>query len=214
MRFNLLSHATMLGTALTTLLGSAASADSIYVGSPSVLEQQVVERQVVTPTHVVIPTETSSTVVEKRVVVPPAASTVIEERSVVSTPAVVERRVVAPAEPDILMKRSVTFGTTKPLVKTTTGATTLESCAAPLFHTRIQNMKDQVNLGLSRGYMSATDASSFGARLEDLKSEADSVVAEGTPKYLSDKLEKRLTGINIEISNAMKPEGRSSVQVH
>ncbi|MBX3077579.1 hypothetical protein KF728_00865 [Candidatus Obscuribacterales bacterium] len=213
MRSNKLSQATVLGAALTTLLGTAAFADSIYVGSPAVVEQQVVERQVVTPAQVVIPTETSSTVVEKRVIVPPATSTVVEEQSVVSTPAVVEQRVVAPAEPDILMKRSVTFGTTKPLVKTTTSAATLESCAAPVFHTRIQNMKDQVNLGLSKGYMSASDASAFGARLEDLKSEADSVVAEGTPKYLSDRLEKRLTGINIEISNAMTPEGRSSVQV-
>lgn len=206
MRSNKLSQATVLGAALTTLLGTAAFADSIYVGSPAVVEQQVVERQVVTPAQVVIPTETSSTVVEKRVIVPPATSTVV-------APAVVEQRVVAPAEPDVLMKRSVTFGTTKPLVKTTTSAATLESCAAPVFHTRIQNMKDQINLGLSKGYMSASDASAFAARLEDLKSEADSVVAEGTPKYLSDKLEKRLTGINIEISNAMTPEGRSSVQV-
>lgn len=207
MRSNRISEATVLGAALATLLGTAAFADSIYVGSPAVVEQQVVERQVVTPAQVVVPTDTTTTVVEKRVVAPTVAPTVVEQRSVVSTPAVVDQ-VIVPAQPDVLMKRSVTFGTTAPAIKTTTSAATLESCAAPVFHTRIQNMKDQVNLGLSKGLLSAENASAFGTRLEDLKSEADSVVAEGTPKNLSDKLEKKLTGINIEISNAMEPGSR------
>jgi hypothetical protein len=202
MHFKTINGATALSAVLAACLGSVALADTIYVQAP-----RAVESQLVVPSQVVIPRQTT-TVVEKQILLPQPAPTVVEERSVISTPTLVEQQVVVPSEPDMVMKRSLTFGTRKPAVTTQSSEVTLQSGPAPVFHRRIQNMKEQVELGLSKGYLSASSANAFTSRLGDLTSEADSVLAEGTPKDLSDRLEKRLTGINIEISNAMSSENQ------
>lgn len=212
MQFNRISNATILGAVLTTLLGTAAFADSIYVESPVSVDRQIMVPSVAVP-------QTSSTVVEKRIVTPatptvvekqvviPTSPTVVEQRSVVSTPAVVDQ-IVVPSQPETIMKRSVTIGTREKPNSVQSTQVTTQTAPAPVFQKRIQNMKEQVDLGVSKGYLSRSNAESFRMRLDSLNSEADSVVAEGTPKDLSDRLEKRLTGINIEISNAMNPESR------
>ena len=203
MQFSKLGGATALGATLSVLLGTAAVADSIYVGSPAVFEQQVV-----TP---------STTVVEERsVLVPQQTSTVVEERSVVypteqvvipSSPAYVERQVFVPSEPETIMKRTMTVGTRKPAVSsTTTTDINMQSAPAPTFARRIELMKEQVDLGLSKGLMSASAANSFRSRLNSLDSEATTVSLAGTPKSLSDSLEQKLTGLNIEIADSMNIE--------
>lgn len=203
MQFSKLGGATALGAAFSMLLGTAALADSIYIGSPSVIEQQVV-----------LP---STTVVEERsVLVPQPTSTVIEERSVSypteqvvipSTPAYVERQVFVPSEPETIMKRTMTVGTRKPAVSSTTSTDiSLQSGPAATFARRIELMKEQVNLGLSKGLMSASAADSFRTRLNSLDSESVTVSLAGTPKSLSDSLEQKLTGLNIEIADSMNPE--------
>lgn len=202
MEFSKLGNATALGAALTVLLGTAALADSIYVSSPAVIEQQVV-----TP---------STTVVEERsVLVPQPSSTTVVERSVLyptepvvipSSPTVVERQVIVPSEPETIMRRTMTVGTRKPAVSSTTTDISLQSAPAPTFARRIELMKEQVDLGLSKGLMSASAADSFRARLNSLDAEAASVSLAGTPKPLSDSLEQKLTGLNIEIADSMNPE--------
>jgi len=202
MQLSKISGATMFGAGLAILIGTAATADTIYVGSPG-----VVEKRVVVPGRVLVPD--STTVIEKHVVVPQPAPTIVEERSVivpqVATPTIVEERVVVPAEPETIMKRSVTIGTRKPAVTTESTEVSLQTGPAPVFHKRIQNMKEQVDLGVTRGLMTSSAADSFKARLDGLRADADSVVAAGTPKDLSDQLERRLNGINIEISDSMSP---------
>ena len=210
MQFNRISDATALGAALAIMLGTAALADTIYVESPAVVNEQLV-----VPGSVLVPATTSTTVVEKRVVTQPAP-TVVEERSVlvpqVSMPAVVEQQILIPAEPTTIMKRTVTVGTTTPTVTTQSTDISLETGPTPVFHKRIQLMREQIDLGLSKGLMSSERGSSFKQRLDSLTSEADSVVAEGTPKDLSDRLERRLNGINIEISNSMNTQLGSTTQ--
>jgi len=104
------------------------------------------------------------------------------------------------------MRRSLTVGTRKPAVSSSTTDISLQTGPAAAFWKRIENMKDQVNLGVSKGMMSSANASSFTSRLDSLSSESKTVFAAGTPKSMSDALEQKLTGINIEISDSMNPE--------
>ena len=202
MQISKLTNAAALGVTLATLLGTAATADSIYVSSPAVIEQQVV-----TP---------RTTVIEERTVsIPQPASTIVEERSVIvpsapvvipSTQTFVGQPVVVQSEPETIMKRTMTVGTRKPANYTKSVDLSLQSGPAPTFSRRIELMKEQVDLGLSKGLMQASAADSFKTRLNSLTSEANTVSAVGTPKPLSDSLEQKLTGLNIEISDAMNVE--------
>ena len=202
MQISKLTDAAALGVTLATLLGTAATADSIYVSSPAVIEQQVV-----------VP---STTVVEERSVsIPQSTQTIVEERSVVvpSTPVVIPstqtfvgQPVVVQSEPETIMKRTMTIGTRKPANCTKAVDISLQSGPAPTFSRRIELMKEQVDLGLSKGLMQASTADSFKARLNSLCSDANAISSVGTPKPLSDSMEQKLTGLNIEISDAMNVE--------
>lgn len=204
MRVTKLTGATVLGATFSVLLGTAALADSIYVGSPAIIEHKVVAPSTtIVEKHSVVLPQPSSTVVEQRSVVYPATPVVIP-----STPVVVEKQVVVPAQPETIMKRTITVGTRKPALGSKTTEISLQSGPYQTFKKRVENMKDQVNLGVSKGLMSSAAADSFSMRLNSLASEAHSVALAGTPKSLSDSLEQKLTGINIEISDAMNPEKR------
>jgi hypothetical protein len=203
MQISRLTNAAALGVTLATLLGTAAKADSIYVSSPVVIEQQLV-----TP---------RTTVVEERTIsIPQPASTIVEQRSVIvpSTPVVIPstqtfvvgQPVLVQSEPETIMKRTMTIGTRKPANSTKSVDISLQSGPAPTFGRRIELMKEQVDLGLSKGLMQSSAADSFKTRLNSLTYEANTVSAVGTPKTLSDSLEQKLTGLNIEISDAMNVE--------
>ncbi len=187
MAFSRFIAAGMCSTVLATLFGSQALADSITIQStPRVIEQ----RSVIVP---------APTVIEERQVVAP----IVEERQVVVPQApIVEEHVVVPG--DTVTRRTTLIESTGPKSSVSSESVVKETNPLPAFHRRLQLMKEQVSEGLSKGLVSTASASSLQSRIDSLMTEADRVLANGTPKDLNDQLETRLNTLNIDIADSMK----------
>jgi hypothetical protein len=76
---------------------------------------------------------------------------------------------------------------------------------------RLKNWSEQVDMGISKGWLTADDAQKFKTRLADLKTLNDSVSGKGYPKADLDAMEKQFTQFNIDLSNtASKPKTSSA----
>jgi hypothetical protein len=67
---------------------------------------------------------------------------------------------------------------------------------------RLKNWSEQIDMGVSKGWLTADEAQKFRKRLDGLKALNDSVSAKGYPKADLDDEEKQFTQYNIDLSNA------------
>ena len=67
---------------------------------------------------------------------------------------------------------------------------------------RLKNWAEQIDIGTTKGWLSADDATKMKARLEELRKLNDSVSSKGYQRADLDDMEKRFTQFNIDLSHA------------
>ena len=77
----------------------------------------------------------------------------------------------------------------------------------PRYGQRLQLIRDQLDKGISRGWINSERASELNRRLLELSNKEVMVRSNGYLKVDCDSFEKQLTGFNIELSHSM--EGHS-----
>lgn len=128
---------------------------------------------------------------------PVVPSTTVIKKTV-STPAVTRIIQTAPAVPAVVPMPLVE---SRRSVETTT---IIDKNKTPEFFKRITLMKEQVDLGLTKGWISTAQGDSFKSKLINLSSMEDDLRAHGFRQPLSDSLEQQITSLNIEITDALK----------
>lgn len=89
---------------------------------------------------------------------------------------------------------------------------------APKFRQRLTNLKDQINLGSSKGWLSSEQIASFNQRHDQVSAFEESVRQKGYQKDDVDKLEQQVTALNDALSQALvagsnskKPEVKPTI---
>jgi hypothetical protein len=67
---------------------------------------------------------------------------------------------------------------------------------------RVKNWGEQIDTGVSKGWLTADDASKFRSRLENLRQLNNSVSSKGYPKADLNDMEKQFNQFNIDLSHA------------
>jgi hypothetical protein len=71
---------------------------------------------------------------------------------------------------------------------------------------RLKNWREQIELGLSRGFLQPTDADKYKAWLDQLTAEDADLSAKGYPKAETDDMEQKFNAFNVDFTNAMQPK--------
>ncbi|MBY0357536.1 MAG: hypothetical protein K2W82_05995 [Candidatus Obscuribacterales bacterium] len=82
----------------------------------------------------------------------------------------------------------------------------------PDYLRRITLMKEQVDLGIAKGWLSAGQADLYKSRLVTLSSMQDDLSAHAFNQVLANELERQLTALNIDITDSMKAYSIGGVQ--
>jgi len=93
------------------------------------------------------------------------------------------------------------------MVRSSSSSSSTETVADTKGHSfkyseRLKNWAEQIDMGTTKGWLSADDATKFKARLEDLRKLNDSVSSKGYQKADLDDMEKQFTQFNIDLSHA------------
>ena len=80
------------------------------------------------------------------------------------------------------------------------------------FVRRLSLMKDQLDLGLSRGWIGPGDAAMFDSRYANLKSQIDLARSQGLTYALGNSLERQLNQFNIDLSQRMSTASAGIIQ--
>ncbi len=75
---------------------------------------------------------------------------------------------------------------------------------------RLKNWSEQIDMGTSKGWLTADEAQKFRTRLDGLRALNDSVSQKGYPRADLDDMEKQFTQYNIDLSNAASKPKTSS----
>lgn len=67
---------------------------------------------------------------------------------------------------------------------------------------RVKNWGEQIDMGISKGWLTADEASTFKTRLDGLRQLNDSISAKGYPRAEQDDMEKQFNTFNIDLSTA------------
>lgn len=117
--------------------------------------------------------------------------TTITKKTVVA-PSIIQTDVTPALTPSVTVRR------------TESSSSVVQSNPLPEYERRLTLMKEQIDLGLSKGWLSAAQADGFKTRLVDLTGMKDNLKSQAFDSILSDSIEKQLTALNIEISDALK----------
>lgn len=82
----------------------------------------------------------------------------------------------------------------------------------PDYLRRITLMKEQVDLGIAKGWLSAAQADLYKSRLVSLSSMQDDLSAHAFNQALANELERQLTALNIDITDSMKAYSIGGIQ--
>ena len=74
---------------------------------------------------------------------------------------------------------------------------------------RLKNWAEQIDTGITKGWLSADDATKMKARLEELRKLNDSVSSKGYPRADLDDMEKQFTQFNIDLSHASETPAKA-----
>ncbi|PWT99972.1 MAG: hypothetical protein C5B53_04735 [Candidatus Melainabacteria bacterium] len=80
------------------------------------------------------------------------------------------------------------------------------------FGQRLSLMKDQLDLGISRGWIGSADAAAFDSRYANLKSQIDLARSQGLTYELGNSLERQLNQFNIDLSQRMSTASAGLIQ--
>ncbi|MBX9691242.1 MAG: hypothetical protein K2Z81_02590 [Cyanobacteria bacterium] len=187
-----------LSLVLQPLAGQAAFADDDItikvmpgsaIANPVILPEYEVQTEKVITAPVIVEPKTTTTIIEP--------TTILEKRTV-TEPSVVR-------EETIIEKTTSSPVTVESTAPATVSTEVSESARKPLFHARLNNIKEQVDRGVANGWLSSGQASDFRARADALLNEADTHLASMADKTLGDSLERQVNQLNIDVSSSMQP---------
>jgi hypothetical protein len=112
--------------------------------------------------------------------------------------------------------RSITIET-KPAATTSYSISKYSDFGGPEhYRSRLNKMRDQISLGLARGYITQGENDRLMSQYNELASLESNICANGFTKAESDDLEKRMNMFNVRISHSlsygMRTAGAGSVQ--
>lgn len=190
MPFNKVTGAIALIAALQPLMFTLpARADTVFIETPAIISEPMIE---IAP-QAIIRTPSTTVIKEESIVLPQTvsppvyvtpSSQVVKEETTTTT----VKKTALPSSEVVSSEVDITLG------------------PKPAFQKRLNLMKEQVNLGLSRGWLTSGQASSFHSRLDSLLVYADAVDLAVTARNMPDSIEAQANTLNIEITNAMKSE--------
>jgi hypothetical protein len=79
------------------------------------------------------------------------------------------------------------------------------------YQQRLRDWSEQIDTGLSKGWLSPADGQKFKDRIANLTALEASVRAKGYPKADLDDMEKQFTQFNIDLSHASEPKPQAVV---
>ncbi len=74
----------------------------------------------------------------------------------------------------------------------------------PMFHIRLNNIKQQVDKGVSNGWLSSLQASEFQSRADALLKDADAHLVSVADTGLGDSIERQVNQLNIDVTSSMQ----------
>jgi hypothetical protein len=77
---------------------------------------------------------------------------------------------------------------------------------AAKYKERLRNWREQIELGLSRGFLQPSDAEKYKAWLDQLTAQDTELSAKGYPKAETDDMEQKFNAFNVDFTNAMQPK--------
>lgn len=77
---------------------------------------------------------------------------------------------------------------------------------AAKYKERLKNWREQIELGLSRGFLQPADADKYKAWLDQLTAQDAEFSAKGYPKPETDDMEQKFNAFNVDFTNAMQPK--------
>ena len=80
------------------------------------------------------------------------------------------------------------------------------------FSHRLSLMKDQLDLGVSRGWIGSGDAAMFDGRYSNIRSQIDLARSQGLTYELGNSLERQLNQFNIDLSDRMSTASAGFIQ--
>lgn len=83
---------------------------------------------------------------------------------------------------------------------------------AAKYKERLRNWREQLELGLSRGFLQASDADKYKAWLDQLTAQDADLSAKGYPKAETDDMEQKFNAFNVDFTNAMQPKPQPAVK--
>lgn len=84
---------------------------------------------------------------------------------------------------------------------------------APKYKERLNTYAEQIQMGLTKGWLSRANATHFSAELDRLNALEARVAAQNFAKPASDDLDKQITQFNIEFTDATKTSVAKPVSV-
>ena len=91
----------------------------------------------------------------------------------------------------------------RPYYTSTSTVTEYPGLGRPSYMKRVTMLREQLNDGLAKGWITTTDASMFQARLDELAAKAEAADSMRASSLASDSLENQINGLNIDLSRRL-----------
>ena len=115
---------------------------------------------------------------------------------------------LVPVQPDA--RATLIYGTTGGGPTTISTYKSNEFGGPEQYAKRLAKMLDQINLGLDRGYISASQADRLKAKYSDLSNQEQQCASNGFTKDQTDVLEKNMNVFNVEVSHMLSDGARTA----
>jgi hypothetical protein len=100
------------------------------------------------------------------------------------------------------LRRTTLIMPTGPVASSSSSSTLIEKqgLGNPIYIKRVENLREQLNTALAKGWLNSADASPFQMRIDDLSAKAHAV--DMSTSY-SNSLEKEINSLNIDLSQKL-----------
>jgi len=150
--------------------------------------------------------KSTETRVAPNLIVTPSATVTTTTRTIETTPT--SSVFVAPAAPcladETIFRRTVVVGDRPSGTSSSTAVISSSLDNHPNYGERLRLLRQQLDKGTSRGWISSDRAAQLSSRLSDLHNREATVRGAGYLKVDCDTFEKELTGYNIDLSHSME----------
>ncbi len=172
--------AVALSVVLQPFAGQMAYADDDCI-------YKIVPAPALTESYVIPESEVTTKVITAPVVVEPSTTTTL----------------IAPVEPPSYIKKE-TIIEKQTAMPSTINTEVSDVGRKPMFHIRLNNIKQQVDKAVSNGWLSSLQASEFQSRADALLKDADAHLVSVADTGLGDSIERQVNQLNIDVTSSMQ----------